>query len=84
MNIGGENIFSRIPQLGLPSLVESYLLYNVSLDTETEDETDPVFSVNEVCLYSHWRPLVYQLGNVDCWGHVKTSQIKTFLFDLEG
>ena len=35
------NLFHRVPQLGLPSMLSEYLLYNVSLDTKYEDE-DPV------------------------------------------
>ena len=33
-----ENLFVRIPQLGLPSILSEYLLYDVSLDDELEDD----------------------------------------------
>ena len=35
-----EHLFGRIPQLGLPSIVTEYLLYNCSLDPETAFEDD--------------------------------------------
>ena len=34
LEISLENLFVRLPQLVLPPLLVSYLLYNVSLDTE--------------------------------------------------
>ena len=33
-----ENLFGRIPQLGLPSSLSKYLLYNVSLDDDDDDD----------------------------------------------
>ena len=37
-----ENLFRRIPQLGLPMQVSEYLLYNMSLDDDlnVSDEND--------------------------------------------
>ena len=44
-----ENLFIRIPKLGLPDIVTKYLLYNMSVeesdepdsdDSEEEDDTD--------------------------------------------
>ena len=32
-----QHLFGRIPQLGLPSLVTEYLLYDVSLDADLDD-----------------------------------------------
>ena len=34
MKLSNVNLFVRIPQLGLPDPVQSFLLYHVSLDTE--------------------------------------------------
>ena len=34
MKLSNVNSFVRIPQLGLPAPVQSFLLYHVSLDTE--------------------------------------------------
>ena len=33
-----ENLFGRIPQLGLPSSLTKYLLYNMSLDYDDDDD----------------------------------------------
>ena len=35
-----ENLFGRIPQLGLPSIVTNYLLYNCTLDHDNNDDDD--------------------------------------------
>ena len=35
-----QHLFSRIPRLGLPSIVTEYLLFNQSLDDD-DDEDDP-------------------------------------------
>ena len=35
-----QNLFIRIPKLGLPSLLTKYLLYDMTLDTEYADDTN--------------------------------------------
>ena len=35
-----SNLFSRIPELGLPSILTEYLLYNQSLDDDDDEEDD--------------------------------------------
>ena len=32
LNVSSVNLFGRIPQLGLPSLISDYLLFGVSFD----------------------------------------------------
>ena len=35
-----QHLFSRIPELGLPSLMTEYLLFNQSLDDDSDDDND--------------------------------------------
>ena len=34
------NLFVRVPQLGLPTLLQEYLLFNVALDDDDDDDDD--------------------------------------------
>ena len=42
LDVSPVNLFCRIPQLKLPSLVNEYLLYNMSLDVNYESDEDSI------------------------------------------
>ena len=42
LNVSPVNLFCRIPQLKLPSLVTEYLLYNMSLDVNYDSDEDSI------------------------------------------
>ena len=42
-----ENLFHRVPRLGLPTLISDYLLYNQTLDDEKNDDSDDDSDDNE-------------------------------------
>ena len=47
LGISPVNLFCRIPLLGLPSLLNRYILYDMSLDQEYEDENNTDSNDNE-------------------------------------
>ena len=54
--ISCQNLFVKVPQLGLPRLLESYLVYDISLYTDFEDETEVGLEIRGRNLQKYWKP----------------------------
>ena len=41
-----ENLFFKVPRLGLPKLLCSYLLFNVRIDDDDDNDDDDIITVD--------------------------------------
>ena len=62
VKVSNVNLFTRAPRLGLPSVLTSYILYDVSLDLWTWSKRAPKLGLPVVLLYT-----TYILYDLDLW-----------------
>ena len=63
-----SNLFNRIPRLGLPEVLNQYLLYGVSFDDDDYDEEDEEKEEEEDCRYDEYGCVVYDDDDYDDYG----------------